>query len=201
MKFLLLVLLATLCGAGLFLMAGRSEPKPVRVVILQDLPRNATSNGFPMLSEADFNQITTLISNHGGELAFGVITDKDSPLARIELARSDDPYKKKDLQARIVGFRNAVVDRLSTTHSNRSDLAAALDRAATVFNEVSAGQAMQYLILISDGVPDASPQPPPALAVNAITLTVSGRQKPNLSGAQHFESIAAAIRFIEQKTR
>lgn len=197
MKRIVLLALFLAALAAVFVVVHHApETHSARVVVLQDLSKNAPQNGIPLFSESDFKELTAAVSRTGGEIGFGVIRDRDTPLARVVVDMGGNAYQNQSRRARMNGFRSEVIEKLSARLSAKTAVASAMDRANTFFRENHPGS-RQYLILITDSIHDPT-RTPPALPADGVTVLVVGgsNSRPSLPGAHYFESVSAAINSI-----
>ncbi len=187
---------SAIAGSYYFKLNSPGNPEPIQVLLLQDISRSTGPNGCPFLTEADFRELVRLFTHRQGELAFGVIGDKDHPLTRLLVPAADSLYGTGARARLFSSFRARVVELLELPPAGKTDLVSAMTRANTYFAESS--KRSRFMVLVTDGIHDAGREVPPVPLDGVNVLVVAGRIRPRIEGARYYESISAAIQSIHE---
>lgn len=200
MRSLLLTLFLATTAAVIYRVAVPVPPVPhvtqLAVVVAQDLSASGNTYSLPLLQEDEFQELLRIIGKLGGEVALGVIDGGDEPLLRFAIQQtSDNPYALQSQADNVKKFRDSAAAFLKRPLSNKTNLVAALRRSNTFFNESRRNPVRRILILVTDGVHDATREALPKIEPGVEVLLISGGARPKIPG-QRFESIRAAIQSL-----
>jgi hypothetical protein len=187
---------------------------PIYIGLAYDISGSVAEIGLQEMTPDYLTQLLSILSDHGGTMAFGLIDDKAfEPLLRLELSPVDGRLDERAQQNRknqeaVISFQSMMIEKIQKPrNAQHTDINGAVARFRLFFEEPTIpSNAEKIALFITDGI-DTGPWRKLEIkmpsTVKVYTVGIESQMAKKLFGERviRFESIDAAIKYIKQNSK